>query len=253
MNKYAMFFLMALATWPGIDVAMASDSAEMKPVVLITGANRGLGLEFAKQYVEAGWEVIGTARKPDSASDLKDTGARVMQLDVVDADSVAKLAAALKGQPIDLLINNAGILVNQNALSESDLDAAGRQLDVNVLGPMRVTQSLLPNLEAGQKKIIVNISSGLGSIAGNESGGFYGYRESKAALNMFTRSLSAELGDKGFIAVAMDPGWVQTDMGGSSAPLTPEQSISGIRAVIDGLTAEDSGTYLRHDGENVAW
>lgn len=253
MNKFAMFFLVTLAAWPGMDVTMASESAEAKPVVLITGANRGLGLEFAKQYGDAGWEVIGTARKPDSAGDLNETGARVLQLDVVDAESVARLAADLDGQPIDLLINNAGILVNQNVLSESDLEAAGRQLDVNVLGPMRVTQALLPNVRAGQKKIIVNISSGLGSIAGNESGGFYGYRESKAALNMFTRSLSAELADEGFIAVTMDPGWVQTDMGGSSAPLTPEQSISGIRAVLEGLTPADSGTYLRHDGEKQAW
>ena len=231
--------------------SLAADGAS--PTVLITGANRGLGLEFARQYHEAGWQVIGTARKPDSATDLRKLGVTILQLDVIDGDSVARLAEDLEGQPIDMLINNAGILPVQDDLPSVSVDTVERILDVNTLGPLRVTQALLPNLVEGDRKTIINISSGLGSIAQNESGRFYGYRESKAALNMFSRTLAAELGGKGFIVVAMDPGWVQTDMGGPNATLTPEQSISGIRSVIDSLTTEDNGTYRRYNGASVSW
>ncbi|MGD8346460.1 MAG: SDR family oxidoreductase, partial [Lysobacterales bacterium] len=222
-------------------------------VVLITGANRGIGLEFARQYREAGWQVIGTARKPDAATDLQELGARVLQLDVTDADSVARLAADLEGQPIDLLVNNAGILIPQDSLAETNIETAARMLDVNILGPIRVTQALLPNLSAGSGKTVVNISSGLGSVANNDSARFYGYRESKAALNMFSRSLGAEKRDEGFIVVAMDPGWVQTDMGGPNATLTVEQSVSGMRKVIGSLTMADTGTYRSHGGSVVPW
>ena len=122
-----------------------------------------------------------------------------------------------------------------------------------VLLKFRVMQALLPNLSEGNRKTIINISSGLGSIAQNQSGRFYGYRESKAALNMLSRTLAAELRGEGFTVVAMDPGWVQTDMGGPNATLTPEQSISGMRAVIDSLTVEDTGTYRRYNGASVPW
>ncbi len=230
--------------------AAADESAS---TVLITGANRGLGLEFARQYSEAGWQVIGTARKPDAATDLRELGVTVLQLDVTDSESVAELASNLDGQPIDMLINNAGILPQQDNLPAVDVDTVAWILDVNTLGPLRVTQALLPNLADGQRKTIINISSGLGSIARNQSGRFYGYRESKAALNMLSRTLAAELGSKGFIVVAMDPGWVQTDMGGPSATLTPEQSINGMRSVIDSLTEEDTGTYRRYNGAVVPW
>ena len=233
--------------------ATPSFSSESAPVVFITGANRGLGLEFARQYSDAGWHVIGTARKPDAATDLRELGVQVVQLDVTDAESVAGMATELDGQAIDLLINNAGVLKNVRTLAETDINDVEWILDVNVLGPMRVTQVLLPNLRAGNKKTVVNISSGLGSLAQNGSGGLYGYRESKASVNMFSKSLANELGDEGFIVVAMDPGWVQTDMGGPNASLTPEQSISGVRSVIESLTAEDNGTYRRHDGNTVPW
>ncbi|NNM25348.1 MAG: SDR family oxidoreductase, partial [Phycisphaerales bacterium] len=195
--------------------------------VLVTGANRGLGLEFAKQFAAAGYEVIGTARRPVDAEALKATGARVVALDVTDAESVKSLVATLDGAPIDVLINNAGIGSRGGRLADLDLDAARRVLEVNTLGPMRVTQALLPNLRRGERKIVVNISSGLGSVALNEGGGYYAYRESKTALNQFTRSLAAELRPEGFICFAMSPGWVRTDMGGASAPLAPEESIAG--------------------------
>ncbi len=253
MKRIFVLVLLAFAAGPGAGPALASDASAASPVVLITGANRGLGLELARQYGEAGWHVIGTARKPDAAAELRDTGARILQLDVTDADSVASMATELDGQPIDLLINNAGVLDRNSAFPEVDIDTVEWILDVNVLGPMRVTQALLPNLSAGDRKTIVGISSGLGSLAQNQSGGLYGYRESKVALNMFTLSLANELRDDGFIVIAMNPGWVQTDMGGENAALTPEQSISGIRSVIDSLTPEDTGTFRVHNGGTNPW
>lgn len=253
MKNIIAFSLFALVVGASAFPTPSFANDEASPTVLITGANRGLGLEFARQYEEAGWHVIGTARKPDSATDLRQLGVKVLQLDVTDEGSVAQLAEDLEGKPIDMLINNAGILPMQDNLPSVSVDTVERILDVNTLGPLRVTQALLPNLLTGDRKTIVNISSGLGSIARNESGRFYGYRESKSALNMFSRTLAAELRSDGFIVVAMDPGWVQTDMGGPNATLTPSQSISGMRSVIDSLTVEDSGTYRRHDGATVPW
>ena len=222
--------------------------------VLITGANRGLGLEFARQYAEAGWKVIGTARKPAEATDLAELGVRVMQLDVADAESVAKLAATLEDQPIDLLINNAG-MANRDGMDfeKMGFDGVERVLAVNTIGPMRVTRALLPNLRAGDGKQIVHISSGLGSIEENTDGGFYGYRESKAALNMFNRSLASNYKDEGFTCVVMSPGWVRTDMGGPEATLSVEESIAGMKKVIDGLTTDDTGSFQSWDGKNRLW
>jgi NAD(P)-dependent dehydrogenase (short-subunit alcohol dehydrogenase family) len=233
---------------------LGADHGDAPKTVLITGANRGLGLEFARQYSEAGWSVVGTARSPEKAVELRGLEVRVLQLDVTDPASVAGLAAELQNQPIDLLINNAGY-ANKGAKGFEDLSFEGveRVIAVNTIGPMRVTQALLPNLRLGKAKKIVHITSGLGSIGENVSGGYYGYRESKAALNMFNRSLAADYREEGFICVVMSPGWVRTDMGGPEAPLSPEDSIRGMRKVIDGLTIEDSGTFQSWDGRQRAW
>jgi len=222
--------------------------------VLITGANRGLGLEFARQYSADGWKVIGTARKPAEAAELKDLKVLVMQLDVTDPESVAKLAADLSDQPIDLLINNAG-MANRDGMDFETMsfDGVEQVLAVNTIGPMRVTRALLPNLRSGKGKQIVHISSGLGSIEENESGGYYGYRESKAALNMFNRSFAWNTKDEGFTCVVMSPGWVRTDMGGPEATLSPEESIAGMIKVIAGLTIDDTGSFQSWDGENRKW
>jgi len=221
--------------------------------VLITGANRGLGLEFAKQYKEAGWNVIGTSRDPGKASDLKAVGVTIEALDVADQASVDAFAARLKDQPIDVLINNAGIGGDGGSLREVKMADFEQVMNVNAIGPVRVTKALLPNLRAGKSKIIVGISSLLGSIEENQGGGYPGYRESKASLNMTMRSLAGELKGDGFICIPMSPGWVKTDMGGPNAELTPEESISGMRKVIDGLKPEDSGKFWRHDGTIVPW
>jgi NAD(P)-dependent dehydrogenase (short-subunit alcohol dehydrogenase family) len=251
--------LVASAVLAGSQASARAAGAETKSggeherTVLITGANRGLGYEFAKQYAAEGWRVIGTARDPKDATELAGLGVRVMQLDVADGASVERLARDLEGEPIDLLINNAGIFPRVSTLAEVDFSDVERTLAVNTIGPMRLTRALLPNLRRGEGKTIVSITSGLGSIANNDSGRYYGYRESKAALNMFTRSLAVELGDEGFTCVVMSPGWVRTDMGGPNATLSPEQSIRGMRSVIAGLEPSDSGTYWNYDGEQLPW
>lgn len=221
--------------------------------VLITGANRGIGLELARQFSEAGWRVVGTARKPATATELAATGADVMQLDVTDQSSVDRLARDLAGRPVDVLINNAGIQPLMWTLADIDFDDFERALNVNTIGPVRVSRALLPNLRAGTGRKVVNITTNLSSIAGNTEGGFYGYRESKAALNMFTRSLAAELGGQGFICIVLHPGWVRTDLGGPDAPLDVRESVRGMRSVIEKLSADDNGTFRTYAGEQLAW
>lgn len=224
-------------------------------VALITGANRGIGLEFARQLAADGWTVIGTARTPADATDLAATGARVEALDVADPASVEALANRLDGMPIDLLINNAGRGASPRSgkLSGIDFDAVRDVIAVNTIGPMRVTQALLPNLQAGAGKLIVSISSRLASVELNTSAGYYGYRESKTALNMFMRSLAAELKPDGFRCIAISPGWVRTDMGGPEATLSPEQSVGGMLRVLSTLTIDDSGGYFSYDGGRLPW
>jgi NAD(P)-dependent dehydrogenase (short-subunit alcohol dehydrogenase family) len=233
----------------GADSAVATDSR----TVLITGANRGIGLEFARQYSMAGWTVIGTARHPATAAELNKLAARVVQLDVTDPSSVDRMGKDLAGTPIDMLINNAGIQPLMWKLADLDFDAFEQALAVNTVGPVRVTHALLPHLRSGKLRRIVNITTNLGSIAENTDGGFYGYRESKAALNMFTKSLAAELGPEGFICIALHPGWVKTDLGSPQAPLEVDESVRGMRAVIDRLSPADNGTFRTYSGEQMAW
>jgi NAD(P)-dependent dehydrogenase (short-subunit alcohol dehydrogenase family) len=221
--------------------------------VVITGANRGLGLEFARQLQAGGAIVIGTARRPEAATELKSLGVRVEQLDVADPASVEALAVSLGDLAVDVLLNNAGIFPSREGIESVDPDEVLRVYEVNTVGPLRVTQALLPGLRRGQRKLIMNMSSGLGSIAGNEGGGSIGYRESKSALNMFTRSLASELSGDGFICIAMSPGWVRTDMGGESAPLSPEDSVNGMLSVLAGTEVGDSGRFLDYRGEELEW
>ncbi len=230
-----------------------SVSADNKGVILVTGANRGLGLEFTKQLQETGYEVIGTARSPGKADELKATGARVEQLDVASPESVQALANRLKGIPIQMLINNAGMLNRtDSSLDSLDFEVMKRTFQVNSLGPLRVTQALLPNLQAGEKKTIVNISSIMGSIE-LSTGGSYSYRTSKTALNQINNIISAELAPQGFTSVVIHPGWVRTDMGGSAASLAVTESISAVLEVIEGLTIESTGKFYNYDGKELPW
>jgi len=228
--------------------------------VLITGANRGLGLEFARQYAAAGWKVYAACRRPDEARDLDrlvaGSGGHVeaIALDVTDAASVHAAAAELAGIPIDLLINNAGVgSPKGQKLGSLDYAAWQRVLDTNTLGPMRVTEAFLGNVEKGGQKKIVTITSLMGSIEDNGSGGSYAYRSSKAAVNMVVKSLSIDLAARGITCIVMHPGWVRTDMGGPGGQLSPEQSIAAMRKVIAGLVPADSGKFFNHDGRQYPW
>jgi NAD(P)-dependent dehydrogenase (short-subunit alcohol dehydrogenase family) len=182
---YLVIFVLATGL-SGVKVTAGEESM----TVLITGANRGIGLELARQLKDSGYRVIGTARKPEKATALNALGVRVVQLDVTDKASVAAMAESLGETPIDLLINNAGIGGHMGeSFAETDFDQIGWTFDVNSIGPMRVTQALLPNVMASSAKTVVHISSIMGSIA-NNSGGYYGYRASKTALNMLDSSLA---------------------------------------------------------------
>jgi NAD(P)-dependent dehydrogenase (short-subunit alcohol dehydrogenase family) len=228
--------------------------------VLVTGANRGLGLEFVRQYAADGWQVLAACRDPASARELQQLAAgsggriEVVALDVSDPASVRAAAQALSGTPIDLLINNAGVgSPRGQKLGALDYAAWARVLDVNTLGPMRVTEAFLPHLAAGGGKKVVTITSGMGSIADNTSGGSYAYRSSKAAVNMVVKSLSIDLAPRGITCVVMNPGWVRTDMGGPGGKISPAESIAAMRRVIAKLTPADSGKFFNYDGGQYPW
>ncbi|MGB5209216.1 MAG: SDR family oxidoreductase [Gammaproteobacteria bacterium] len=221
--------------------------------VLITGANRGLGLEYAQQFAERGYTVIGTARNPDAATELAKVADRVEQLDVADPASVAALAERLDGVPIDILINNAGMFDRDDVTIDAvDFGTMEQTFAVNTFGPLRVTQALLPNLRAGKARLIISMSSQLGSIA-NSNGRWYAYRASKTALNQFNKIWSVELASEGFTCVVLHPGWVRTDMGGPNASYSPEESVTGLVNVIGALTPEDNGGFYDFQGNPIPW
>ncbi len=225
------------------------------PTTLITGANRGIGLELARQSIAQGRAVIGTARNPDAATELRGLGAQVEQLDAADEESAKKLAERLAGKPIDLLINNAGTFPdNGKGFEELDAAAMNACFATNATGPLLVTRALLPNLFAGGEKKIINISSTMGSLDGASSATKnIAYRASKAALNMVNLLIANELKDRGVVSAAVHPGWVQTDMGGADAHLTPEKSATDILSLAKRLAMGDTGRFLSHDGSTIAW
>ncbi len=230
------------------------------PSVLISGANRGLGLAFAKQYAAAGWRVYAGCRTPDAADTLNAVAATtagqvtVHDLDIGNRDSVAALAAGLHGEPLDVLLNNAGVyLGKQRGFGDTDYDDWLETLRINALAPLRMVEALIDNVASSDRKLIVCISSKMGSMADNTSGGAYLYRSSKAALNAVVRSLAVDLAERGVTVMAFHPGWVSTDMGGREAPVTPAVSVHGMRQVIERLTPADSGRFLDYQGEEIPW
>jgi NAD(P)-dependent dehydrogenase (short-subunit alcohol dehydrogenase family) len=227
------------------------------PTVFISGANRGLGLEFARQYAADGWTVIATCRDPASATALAAiSGVEILPLNVTDPDSIAAVAGAIAGRTLDILINNAGIYgstVGDSAQKLEHMEAGMWRdiLETNVIAPFMLTRALLPNLAAGS--IVGILSSELGSIAGNSYGEMYGYRSSKTAVNMVGKSLSVDLKPSGIIVVLLHPGWVHTDMGGPAAPVGPVESIAGLRQVLAAATPETTGRFMSWEGREVAW
>jgi NAD(P)-dependent dehydrogenase (short-subunit alcohol dehydrogenase family) len=220
---------------------------------LITGANRGLGLEFARQLAQKNHTILGTAREPAKALDLARVAHQVIPLDVADAVSIAALRDHVKDRPIDVLINNAGVSSDSKSIETLNPAELDRVFRINAFGPLLVAKALLSNLKAAERKLIFNITSQLGSIANNKGGSSYGYRGSKAALNMLTRSLANELRPAGFTCIVAHPGWVQTDMGGPNATLTPEESVKGLLALADRLKPDDTGKFFNYDGGELPW
>ena len=232
---------------------MHAERAMQKGAYLVTGANRGIGLAFARHLCKRGDHVIATCRQPEKARDLARLPLRLEKLDVADEENIAELASRLKGEALDVLINNAGIGDDGppfGRLSMEDLEEAFR---VNAAGPVALAQALLPNLRAGKRRAIVNLSSGLGSISENESGGWIAYRASKAALNQLTRTVAAELNREGFVCIAVSPGWVRTDMGGPGASLSPDESAAAMLDVIDRLKPSDTGRFFDYRGKPMPW
>jgi NAD(P)-dependent dehydrogenase (short-subunit alcohol dehydrogenase family) len=230
------------------------------PSVLITGANRGIGLEFARQYLADGWRVYAAYRHPDSASELRrlaqesDHNLRILALDVTDPGTVKAVAAELDGQAIDLLLNNAGVGGPRGqTIGNIDYTAWAKVLDVNTMGPLRVAEAFVDHVARSNRRLIVTLTSGMGSIADNTSGGAIAYRSSKAAVNMVIRSLAIDLAPRGITCVVVNPGWVRTDMGGSHATLTPAESVKRLRDLIETLGPAQSGKFFNHDGREYPW
>jgi NAD(P)-dependent dehydrogenase (short-subunit alcohol dehydrogenase family) len=235
------------------------------PTVLITGSNRGLGLEFTRQYCAAGWQVLAACRDPDSAPELAVLAAQYralerQRLDVSDFDAIDRLAKSLAGRPIDVLLNNAGVF-GPRATADKDLRQTFGAMDykvwsevlrVNLMAPMKMSEALIDNVAASAQKKIIAVSSVEGSIE-RSRGGIYAYRTSKAALNMLMRSLGRDLAGRGIVTAAFCPGWIRTRMGGADAPLDAPPSIAGVRRVIDRLTPELSGRFWLWSGENLPW
>jgi NAD(P)-dependent dehydrogenase (short-subunit alcohol dehydrogenase family) len=230
------------------------------PSTLITGANRGLGFEFARQYLADGWQVYAACRSPQSASELRrladasDDKLQILALDVIDPVSVQAAAAKLDGQAIDLLLNNAGIGGPRGqSVGNIDYEAWAKVLDVNTMGPLRVSEAFVDHVAQSERKLIVTITSGMGSLADNTSGGAYAYRSSKAAVNMVMRSLAIDLAPRGIACVVINPGWVLTDMGGPHATLTTAESVKKLRRLIETLGPGQSGKFFNYDGREYAW
>jgi NAD(P)-dependent dehydrogenase (short-subunit alcohol dehydrogenase family) len=232
----------------------------MSHSVLVTGANRGLGLEFARQYAEAGWQVHACCRDPAKAAELHRIAQgvpgrmAVHPLDVRDLDSVRALARELGSSSIDVLINNAGIEGQpRQRIGNIDYAAWAQVLDVNVLGPMRVAEAFRDSVTRSERKLIVTITSGMGSIADNTSGGSIAYRSSKAAVNMVMRSNAIDLAPLGITCIVVNPGWVRTDMGGPHARLEPRESIAALRQLFERASPSDSGKFFNYDGAEYPW
>ncbi len=227
--------------------------------VLITGANRGIGLELTRQFAADGWEVLACVRNPADAGELSSlqnefNTIRIFRLDVTDYDQLGEVARQLEGTAIDMLVNNAGVLTPRAQFPEHVDPVDWRRIfEVNTIAPLMVVRAFLPHLCLGEKKLIANISSAVGSIAENTSGGSYYYRSSKTALNQVGKSLSVDLAGRGITVLQLHPGWVQTEMGGPSAMITAQVSAAGLKNIMENATPENSGCFYRYNGEEIPW
>lgn len=221
-------------------------------VCLVTGANRGIGLALCRQLVERGDQVIAACRQ--ASDELEALGVRVITgIDVADPASIRRLAEELEGQPLDWIINNAGVLRRDTlgGLHDETLDDVYLQFRVNSVGPLLVTQALLGNLQSGSRVGIV--TSRMGSMGDNDSGGYYGYRMSKAAVNAAGRSLAMDLKERGIAVALLHPGYVRTEMTGGGGDVEPMQAAAGLIARMDGLNLENTGSFWHAKGQELPW
>jgi NAD(P)-dependent dehydrogenase (short-subunit alcohol dehydrogenase family) len=232
----------------------------MAAAILITGANRGLGFEFARQYVADGWRVFAACRNPTTASELRRLAQgsgdllNIIAMDVTDAESVRNAAIQLNDVAIDVLINSAGIAgVPGQKTGNVDYESWAHVFDVNTMGPLRVIESFADRIARSERRLVVTITSGMGSLADNTSGGSIAYRSSKAAVNMVMRSAAIDLAPRGITCVLVNPGWVRTDMGGPKAPLSPQESVTGMRGLIETFGPNQSGKFYNYDGREYPW
>jgi len=231
------------------------------PTVLITGANRGLGLEYARQYTALGWHVIACTRKPDAAElqKLNQNSLRICELDVADHATADTLAAELDDIVIDVLVNNAGTTgpkgapecMEYSGVENTDYDIWRRVFEVNVLAAFKVATTFHPHLARAERGVLVNMSSDLGSMAQNTMGNMYSYRSSKAALNMMTAGFANDWKD--IITISMAPGWCRTELGGVGAEIDPGDSVADQIKTIAKLTPAHSGCFIDRFGEAVPW
>ena len=225
------------------------------PTLLITGANRGIGLAMVGSFAIDGWKVHACCRHPERAKELRSMEGNITihKLDVADELKVASLARELIDEPVDLLINNAGYYGEKTPFGETDYEDWMHHFKVNTMGPMRMAEAFVRHVGASEKKLIVNISSKVGSVGENTSGNSYPYRSSKCALNMVTKSLSIDLAEQDITVLALHPGWVQTEMGGPDALISTAKSVSGLRKVIAKAGKEQTGQFINYDGTQIPW
>jgi len=228
---------------------------------LITGANRGIGLEFSKQLADDGWRVLACCRNPEKSDVLNKLAAKypdqitLCVLDVADHGQIKRLSQTLANKSIDLLINNAGVYpgTKGSSFGHTDYEAWAHAFLVNTMAPLRMAEEFITQITRSSRKTIVTITSKMGSVADNSRGGSYIYRSSKSAVNMVVKSLAIDLRSNGIISVLLHPGWVRTDMGGQNGLISAEQSVFGMLSVIRGITLADSGKFIAYDGQIVPW
>ena len=229
--------------------------------VFITGANRGIGLGLAGQCLQRGYRVFAGCRNPEQAAELHrlqdqhSDRLTVLPLDVTDQSAIENAATTVKEfvDGLDLLVNNAGVGGGEDPFGQLAEEGLIDTFRVNAVAPILLAQAMLPLLKKGQRPVIASVTSRMGSIADNGSGGYYAYRASKAALNMLHKSLAVDLAQQGIITVVLHPGWVRTDMGGQGGRLSVEESVAGLLQVVDGLTETDSGRFFDWRGKKVPW
>ena len=225
--------------------------------VLITGVNRGLGLEFTKQYAADGWDVLACCRHPQQATALQALASahpniKIHNLDVANFAQIDALALQLKNEKIDVLINNAGVYPH-STFGDTNYDDWAQAFKINAMATLKMAEAFVTHVTKSELKKIATITSKMGSLDDNTSGESYSYRSSKTAVNMVMKSLSIDLKPYGISVVTLHPGWVQTDMGGPNGLIDAHTSVTGLRQVIDGLSLDNTGRFIAYNGSEIAW